>query len=95
MSESINISLPLEMTEKEIKESDGIDVKKAERFDDIYHFYNLTYEVTNSARFVMPMTGANGILTFGLIGFGTLAIIGTGLIVYESMYEKRKRKRLK
>ena len=67
------------------------------RFDEGYtnkwYFYEATFEVTNTPNFVMPTTGADGIWKFIFFGFGTMAILGTGLIVYDSKNKNTRKRR--
>ena len=42
----------------------------------------------------MPTTGADGVWKFIFFGFGTMAVLATGLIIYDSKNKRtRKRKR--
>ena len=41
----------------------------------------------------MPMTGDNGFWKFGFIGFGTIVILGTGLIIFDKKGKKQKHRR--
>lgn len=41
----------------------------------------------------MPTTGADGIWKFIFFGFGTMAILGTGLIVYDSKNKNTRKRR--
>ena len=42
---------------------------------------------------IMPMTGDNGFWKFGFIGFGTIAVLGTGLIIFDKKGKKQKHRR--
>ena len=41
----------------------------------------------------MPMTGDNGFWKFGFIGFGTIAVLGTGFIIFDKKGKKQKHKK--
>lgn len=60
-----------------------------------WFFYEATFDVTNNVTFKMPTTGATGVWKFIFFGFSELwAVLGTGLILYDSKNKKpRKRKR--
>lgn len=98
LKDPINITLPITMTDKQAKDMSAATDQG--RFDEGYtnkwYFYEATFEVTNTPNFVMPTTGANGVWKFIFFGFGTMAILGTGLIVYDSKNKNtRKRRRHK
>ena len=42
---------------------------------------------------IMPMTGDNGFWKFGFIGFGTIAVLGTGLIIFDKKGKKQKHRK--
>ena len=73
MKDSIHISLPLEMTDEEVKQAGNIDMAKAEKFDGLNHFYELKYDISNGAVLDMPKTGDNGFWRYGILGFGLMA----------------------
>ena len=73
MKDSIHISLPLEMTDEEVKQAGNIDMTKAEKFGGLNHFYELKYDISNGAVLDMPKTGDNGFWKFGILGFGLMA----------------------
>ena len=90
------------MSQDEAKNS-GADTSKAtldSGYTNKWFFYDCTYEVTNTATFKLPMTGSTGYWKYGIIGFGTLAVLGTGLILMDtrkkrmmnSWKHKRRRK---
>lgn len=58
-----------------------------------WYFYEATFEVTNNAKFVMPITGDNGFWKFGFIGFGAIAILGTGLVIFDKKGKKQKHRK--
>ena len=41
----------------------------------------------------MPMTGDNGFWKFGFIGFGTIAVLGTGFIIFDKKGKKQKHRK--
>ena len=75
MKDSIHISLPLEMTDEEVKQAGNIDMTKAEKFGGLNHFYELKYDISNGAVLDMPKTGDNGFWKFGILGFGLMAAV--------------------
>lgn len=85
LKDSINITLPLVMTEEEIKKTKNIDIKKAEKIGDSYYFYELSYEISNDVALKMPRTGSNGIWKYGF--FGICILSGVAIFV---IYKKRK-----
>lgn len=56
-------------------------------------YLSLFIEVTNTPNFVMPTTGANGIWKFIFFGFGTMTVLGTGLIICDLKTRKLKKKK--
>lgn len=95
MKDSLHISLPLEMTAEEVKKQRNVDLTKAEFFNGVYHFYELRYEITNTAIFNLPKTGSNGIWKYGIFGFGALAMMGIELIFVETRKRKKSCRRRK
>lgn len=95
LKDPINITLPITMTDKQAKDMSAATDQG--RFDEGYtnkwYFYEATFEVTNTPNFVMPTTGADGIWKFIFFGFGTMAILGTGLIVYDSKNKNIRKRR--
>ena len=68
------------------------------QFDDYtnkWYFYEATFEVTNSVKFIMPTTGANGVWRFIFFGFGTMAVLTTGLVVYDARNKRTRKRRRK
>ena len=57
-----------------------------------WYFFDAKYEITNSAVFKMPTTGADGVWKYIFLGFGTMAVLVTGVIIYDTK-NKKKRKR--
>ena len=87
------------MSQDEAKKNNA-DTSKATLdagYTDNWFFYDCKYEVTNTAVFKLPMTGSDGGWKYGIIGFGTLAVLGTGLILMDAkkkrMLNSRKHKR--
>ena len=85
--------MPITMTDKQAKDISAATDQG--HFDEGYtnkwYFYEAKFEVTNIPNFVMPTTGASGIWKFIFFGFGTMAILGTGLIVFDSKNKKTKK----
>ena len=85
LKDSINITLPLVMTEEEIKKTENVDLTKAEKIGDSYYFYELSYEISNDVALKMPKTGSNGVWKYGF--FGICILSGAAIFV---IYKKRK-----
>lgn len=95
LTKPINITLPITMSDQEAKAmSAATDQGKYDSYTNKWFFYEATFDVTNNVTFKMPTTGATGVWKFIFFGFGTMAVLGTGLILYDSKNKKpRKRKR--
>lgn len=95
LKDPINITLPITMTDKQAKDmSAATDQGKYDDYTNKWFFYEATFDVTNNVSFKMPTTGATGVWKFIFFGFGTMAVLGTGLILYDSKNKRpRKRKR--
>lgn len=81
------------MTDNEANEYGNVDFGSAkydESYTDKWFFYGCLFEITNHAQLVMPMSGGFGDWKYGFIGMGVIAMIGTGLMVHESLNKKRK-----
>ena len=97
LKDPIYITLPITMTDKDAKAMSAATDQGV--FDSGYsnkwYFYEATFEVTNNAKFIMPMTGDNGFWKFGFIGFGTIVVLGAGLVIFDKKGKKQKyRKRV-
>ena len=95
LKDPINITLPITMTDKQAKAmSAATDLGKFDNYTNKWYFYEATFDVTNNVSFKMPTTGADGVWKFIFFGFGTMAVLATGLIVYDSKNKRtRKHKR--
>lgn len=90
----IAFTLPITMTDENAKEmSAATDKGKFDDYTNKWYFYEATFEVTNNAKFKMPMTGDNGFWKFGFIGFGTIAVLGTGLVIFDKKGKKQKHRK--
>lgn len=90
LKEPIVINVPTWMTESEMQQH-GVDKSNAiyDPFDNVYYIHNLTYEITNSEKFVIPMTGGmSDPMTFLPLaaGVGLLGAVVTVVVI-------RRRKR--
>ena len=98
LKDPIIVTLPITMTKEEAAKNKA-DTSKAtwDAATNKWQFYDCTFEVVNSATFKMPMSGGAGDWKYGIIGFGTLAVLGTGLILMDTrkkrMLNSRKHKR--
>ena len=95
LKDPIKITLPITMTDKQAKAmSAATDLGKFDNYTNKWYFYEATFDVTNNVSFKMPTTGADGVWKFIFFGFGTMAVLATGLIIYDSKNKRiRKRKR--
>ena len=95
LKDPINITLPITMTNKDAQEMSAATDQGVfdEGYTNLWYFYEATFEVTNNAKFKMPMTGDNGFWKFGFIGFGTIAVLGTGLVVFDKKGKKQKHRK--
>ncbi|MCD7746315.1 MAG: DUF5979 domain-containing protein [Lachnospiraceae bacterium] len=76
LADSIEVVIPLVMTEEEVEAQGNVDLTDAELRDGSWYFYNLTYEVTNGAQLSMPASGGAPVL-YGWIGlfFASAAVL--------------------
>lgn len=74
LAQEMTIELPMTMTYIEVKHDGNIDTSKADYFDNLYHFYELSYDITNNASFDIPKTGSNGFWMYGMIGMAMAAV---------------------
>ena len=92
LTEPIEVTLPITMTDADAK-ANKADTSKGvldKGYTGNWFFYDCLYEVTNSATFKLPMTGGSGIWKYALFGFGTMAVMGAGLILFSDSKKKRK-----
>lgn len=65
------------------------------RFDEGYtnkwYFYEAKFEVTNTPNFVMPTTGADGVWKYIFFGFGTMTVLITGMVLYDTKNRKLRK----
>lgn len=96
LKDPINITLPITMTDKQAKDmSAATDNGQFDDYTNKWYFYEATFEVTNSVNFIMPTTGANGVWRFIFFGFGTMAVLATGLVVYDARNKRTRKRRRK
>ena len=97
LKDPIHVTLPIVMTEEEVNAS-GADKTKG-TYDDGYtnkwYFFDAKYEITNSAVFKMPTTGADGVWKYIFLGFGTMAVLVTGVIIYDTKNKKKRKRHIK
>lgn len=76
LADKIEVTLPLTATRDEIDEK-GMDITKGyySESEDIYYFFNLEYNITNSALLVVPITGGSGKYLEYLLMLGTMLVI--------------------
>lgn len=95
LKEPIIVTLPMQMTDDEANEYGNVDFGSAledRSYTDKWFFYDCLYEITNTATFVMPMSGGIGGWKYGFIGIAIFAIAGTGLVLSTGRRKKRKPK---
>ena len=96
LKDPINITLPITMTDKQAKDmSAATDQGQFDEYTNKWYFYEATFEVTNSVKFIMPTTGANGVWRFIFFGFGTMAVLATGLVIYDTKNKRTRKRRRK
>ena len=83
LTKPISVTIPLVLT-KEEAEKEGADVEKAVVFRDFCYYYDLSYQISNSAVLELPETGAH--IRYGLLLAG-MACMSMG------MYAGRKRRK--
>ncbi len=91
LKEPILISLPITMTEEDVKKHNNVDLSRAKLnsgYDEKYYFFECTYEITNEYTFKLPSTGAAGDWKYGYLGMAMAAILCGGLV-----YTRRRRAR--
>lgn len=95
LKEPIKVTLPITMTDAEVKtyKADTSKGKKDTDYSGKWYFYEATYEVTNDYTFILPQTGGMGIWKYGFIGVGIMGILAGGLFAYDSLNRKRRRRR--
>ena len=92
LKDPINITLPITMTDKQAKDmSAATDNGRYDNDKNLWYFYEAKFEVTNTPTFKMPTTGATGVWKFIFYGFGTMAILGTGLIICDLKNKKTRK----
>ena len=95
LKDPINVTLPITMTDEEVKTYKA-DTSKGTYDTDYskkWFFYNASYEVTNDYNFIVPQTGGMGTWKYGFIGVGIAVVLAGGLFVHDSLNRKRRRKR--
>ncbi len=95
--EPIIVTLPYTMTEEEIEDG-KVDVNDPDfkgvysEQDGVYYFYDLTYEVSNTAVLVMPNTGGNAWIIIVLAICGAAAAL-VGVYTYRRRHSGKERVR--
>lgn len=90
LKEPIEISMPMYLTEQDVIDN-KIDKTKCvfDDYEGIYMVFDQTYEVTNDANFVPPMTGGMTTLwTFLPLGIGLLLFSGIMVLVVRKKKQK-------
>ena len=77
LKDNITVTLPMELTIEEAQQR-GADLSQAvwDEAAQKYCFYDLTFEIGNSAVLTMPMTGGNTESMYVLMIVGILAAVG-------------------
>lgn len=95
LKEPIIVTIPMQMTDDEANSYGNVDYSFAKLdtgYTEKWFFYDCLYEITNTAKFTMPMSGGLGTWKYGFIGMGILAVAGTGVVLGTGRRKKRKRK---
>ena len=96
LKEPIIVTVPMTMTQEEANNYGNVDfgtAKEDKGYTDKWFFYSCLFEITNHAKFVVPMTGGSGVWKIGFIGMSVLALTGTILIINDTKTNKKKRKK--
>ena len=70
--------------------SAATDLGKFDNYTNKWYFYEATFDVTNNVSFKMPTTGDDGVWKFIFFGFGTMAVLVTGLVVYDARNKRTR-----
>lgn len=83
LAEPISVTIPLVMTAEEAHANDA-DTTQAfyDKDTDSYIFFDLTYNVTDDATFVLPTTGSNNLAAMAMGGIGFMIILA-GWLAYK------------
>lgn len=83
LAEPISVTIPLVMTAEEAHANDA-DTTQAfyDKDTDSYIFFDLTYNVTDDATFVLPTTGSNNLAAMAMGGIGFMIILA-GWLTYK------------
>lgn len=92
LAQEMTIELPMTMTYIEVKHDGNIDTSKADYFDNLYHFYELSYDITNNASFDIPRTGSNGFWMYGMLGI-VMAAMTVVIFLKRRKYPNRRSKK--
>lgn len=90
LKDPVEITLPLKLTKAEA-DAMGADTSKAkwDEENEVYRFFDLTYEVKNDATLRLPATGAGG-MAYGVIG-AVIMIVLTLLYLFVRNRQRRRR----
>ena len=90
LKDPVEITLPLKLTKAEA-DAMGADTSKAkwDEENEVYRFFDLTYEVKNDATLRLPATGAQGMI-YGIAG-AVIMIVLTLLCLFVRSRQRRRR----
>ena len=90
LKDPVEITLPLKLTKAEA-DAMGADTSKAkwDEENEVYRFFDLTYEVKNDATLRLPATGAQGMI-YGIAG-AVIMIVLTLLYLFVRSRQRRRR----
>lgn len=91
LKELVEITLPLKLTKAEA-DAMGADTSKAkwDEENEVYRFFDLTYEVRNDATLKLPATGAQGMI-YGIAGAVIMIVL---TLLYLFIKGKKRRRRI-
>ena len=91
LKEPVEITLPLKLTKAEA-DAMGADTSKAkwDEENEVYRFFDLTYEVKNDAKLKLPATGAQGMI-YGIAGAVIMIVL---TLLYLFIKGKKRRRRI-
>lgn len=88
LKDPIEVDLSVKLTKAEA-EAKKVDVSKAkwDKDDNVYRFFDLTYEVTDDATMSLPTTGGNYVMLYAIVA-------GVIILLLAGMYVGLKRKKI-
>lgn len=90
LKDPIDIVIPYEATKEEVEAQKDIDLSNAYYDEEkgVYYIYDLSYIITNTAKFDLPATGGAGSMPWVI--FSVLSLAGLGLVFWIIRIKKKK-----